>query len=88
MTPALKRDIVNFLKQESLAAPRGKEERIAALLALGGHIDDPDAVAFLRQESLSERRSIAEKIAALEALGGGPVGAGRSATPPAQMSRQ
>lgn len=35
MTPGLKRDIVNFLKQKSISAARGKEEKIAALQALG-----------------------------------------------------
>ena len=85
MTPGLKRDIVNFLKQESISAARGKEEKIAALASLGGHIDDPDAVAFLKQESLSDKRSAEEKIAALRALGRAP-GAEQPAMPQAPKS--
>lgn len=65
----LRMELAGFLRQESVSPQRSKEEKIAALLALGAYLDDPDSAKFLRQESLSPRRSLEEKVATLQALG-------------------
>jgi hypothetical protein len=65
-----RKEISGFLRQESISTQRSKEEKIAALLALGSYLDDKDSARFLRQESFSQKRSLEERVAALRALGG------------------
>lgn len=64
-------EIAGFLRMESLSPQRTKDEKIAALRALGGYLDDAATVSFLKQESLSAQRSLEEKLAIFQALGTG-----------------
>jgi hypothetical protein len=63
-------DIAKFLRMESVSPQRSKEEKIAALRALGGYLHDAPTVSFLKQESFAEKRSLEEKIAIFQALAG------------------
>lgn len=62
-------DIAGFLRMESVSIQRSKDEKVAALRALGDYLDDAKTVDFLKQESFSTKRSLEEKIAIFQALG-------------------